>query len=1099
MSLRYILGDVGCGKTNFCIDEIIKKDNHKNTLIYIVPEQFSMESEKALLKRKEDGSIINTGVYSFKHLAFYIMDKLGVNNTSMLNDIGKIMLLKKTLLDTQPTLELYKKSINQKGFLDSLNSTISELMQYDVSVENLRYAIDSLDESNLKYKLKDINRIFDCYTKIIQDKYISAENSLDVLYNIIDQSDMIKNAEIWIDEFKSFTPQEYKIISKLLQYSKRVNITLTVNTKDMDLGYISLNDAYFETKNTLKKLNQISIDNKIKVDETVILNSQQRYRNDAMLHLANNYLKVLPDKYNNDTNHIRIHNASNKYDEIDMVCHEINRLVKHKNYKYEDIAIIISSKDYEKPLCNKLNKYNINNFIDTRRDITSHPITKTIVSAISVISKNWQKDSIFTLLKAGYIPIDETDIYLLENYVISQNIKGTQWMRDWQYGFDSKMYDKVLIDDIKDIFLDYMIPLTNNLKNSRKYTVKYISTVVFDFLKNINLLDTLNKNIENYSIQNNIEASMIDKQIWGLICDVFDKMVEFLGDEKVTVKEYLNILNSGLETATIGVIPAMSDNLIVGDIERTKLPEIKALFILGANEGILPPQRVEAGIFSDLERITLKTNYFEFAPDLESRLAQDKFNIYLAITKPTEYLYLSYCNSNINGSQLVKSSVITKIMDIFPYLKDKDYNPYDDIISSPLPTLDKLIYKLKNDDELTAKSKDLYNYYYNNKKYNNKTKIINSIINVQNDLLSIDIAKNLFGNSIDISVSRLESYAKCPYSFFLNYCLDAHEREEFKFENLESGNIYHAALEYSFSNTQNIEDMDNDDIENLADAAIDAAVIQTKKQSLLSVPRYEGYINRMKRTMFNILFSYKCKSGFDQFKPKEFELLFGSKNGIEPITFNLENGQTLNLTGKIDRIDHLKSGNKVYVKIIDYKQSEHKLDLNEVYNGIDIQLPLYMSTYIDILNKHKNIDAKPGGILYYHIHNPLLSKYNDCTVDKILDSLRLRGIIFDQKEVLASIKPQVISPVVFNEEKFYKLGKFINKKVLEIGNEMSKGNIQAKPYKYINKSTISYGCSYCKYKNICKIDLKDNANKYNIFKNDKNIFDKIISETSDNK
>lgn len=1094
MSLKYVLGNAGCGKTNYCIEEIINKDNSLNSLIYIVPEQFSMESEKLLLKKKK--VIINTGVYSFRHLAFNIMSELGAGDKSVLNDVGRAMLLKKSLISIQKDLVLYKTSINHKGFTDSLGSTMAELMQYNVTSDMLLSTIENMDESNLKYKLKDIEKIYNAYSSALKSGYISSENTLDILSDIIENSNIIKESEIWIDGFKSFTPQEYSVIEALLKYSKNVTISLTVDKAVTDTD---LSDAYYETKTTISKLNKLAQYNGITIEKPVILTNWQRFNNNELKFLADNYLSYKAKKYNDKCEHIKIYNAPQKYDEIDMVCSKINSLIKTGNYKYEDIAVIIGAEEYEKPLCNSLNHYNIPNFIDTRKDITSHPLTQTILSAIKTIADNMSMESVFRLLKSGYIEINENDVFLLENYVLSQNIKGKKWYSEWKYGFDAKTFVKPLIEDIRDIFLDSISILTDNIKKGRKYSVMEISKIIFDFLKDIDACGTLNKNIKKATEENDLASAMAHKQIWGLICNVFEKMVEFLGDEKVNINEYLRILESGFETSSIGVIPALSDQLIVGDIERTRLPDIKALFIIGLNEGVLPPQRAEAGILTDLERVTLKNNYFDLAPELAVKLSQDKLNIYLALTKPSDYLYLSYSTGTITGGEMKKSSVIQKIEEMFKDINEINYRYDTDFSFAPLPALDKLVLSLKNSEEITDFQKAVYTYFHNSDKYSDRIKSINSMLELSTEnYLSIDACKSLYGDSINISVSRLETFAKCPYSFFLTYCLSAYEKERYKFEFLESGNIYHSALEQAFNTikTENIslEDLDSDTIARLSDDAIEAAIVQTKKESLAGVPRYKGYVKRMKRTLYNVLWGFGINAKKDKFIPHEFEFSFGSKKGIDPIVYSLENGVSLNLTGKIDRIDHLKDKDKVYVKIIDYKQSEHKIDFNEVYNGIDIQLPLYMHTYVDMMKKYHNENMEPGSILYYNVHNPQLKEDKGKTEKDMLSSLRFRGIISDEKIIKDSVKFQVISPVVFTNEYFTKLGEFIDKKIIETGNEMAKGNIKIKPYRYVNGSSLQTGCDYCSFNAICHIDLKDSRDKYNSFNADKKIIDKIIGD-----
>lgn len=1096
MALRFIIGPVGSGKTSLCIRELTKENNNFAPRIYIVPEQFSMEAEKLLCKNIQGRALANIGVYSFKHLSYEIMNKYGIADTHIINDVGKAMLLKKVLLDIEKELVLYRKAASKRGFNDSMISTISELMQYNVSGEKILNVAESLGETNLKYKLLDIEKILTSYTNCLEGKYISAENSLEILTSIIPESDMIKNSEIWIDGFKSFTPQEYEVIKELMIYSKNVNITFSLDIKEFENK--DTNNAFYEVKNTLNKIYKIAEENGVRIKKTKSIARIKRYESPELLHLSKNYLKTTYDVYNKRIKNIHLYNCINKYEEVDMVCTKILELVKHKHYNFNDIAIITGSQNYQTALSNALNRYNIPNFIDTRRMIKTHPITIAITALVKIIAENYKYADIFSLLKSGYIPMDENDIFLLENYVRSENIKGKKWKEEWKYGFKNEVQKEEILR-IRNDFEKYISSFADSISRTRKYTVRHFAEKVFEFLNEINAKQTLNESIKNAESNKDFVSTLIDKQIWGLVCDVFDKMVTFLGDEKIYIKDFCKILESGFDIATIGVIPAVNDQLIVGDFERSRLPEIKALFIIGMNEGIIPPKREETGVFTDFERVSLSSNFFELAPNLSQKTIQDNYNIYLALTKPSTELYLSYSNGGYLGEQIGKSSVIDTIKNIFPKLEDKKYDMYDNPIAAPSPAMDKLFNKIKYSEEVPDFTKDTFNFFYNSEQYGKDIKkLINIVLLSEPSYISVDLSKELYGNNINLSASGLERFASCPYSFFLTYALEAYENSLFTFQNLESGNIYHASLENAFlilkGMGKELDELNISELKELADRAAESAIIQLKKQNLASVPRYKGYINRMKRTLFNSLWSFHSKIKSSGFRPKEFELKFGTKDTQNKIEYLLDDNRRIRLTGKIDRVDHLEKEDKIYVTIVDYKTYDHKINFSKIDKGLDIQLPLYMNSYIKN-NCNQDIPYEPAGMLYYQIHNPKFEKEKSLDEKNITGDMRYRGLILDS--VKKNIKNDVISPNILSAEEFKNLGSFIDKKILELGNEIAKGNIKINPYKYVESSKISSACDYCGFKNICQINTNPHKKSENVFRPDKMAENGILDPEED--
>ena len=526
MSLRYILGKSGTGKTTQCIEEITSTDNSQR-IFYIVPEQFTLESEKNILSKKK--AVININVLGFKHLAYFIVSKIGTAGRKTLDDTGRTMLIKKIILELGDKLDFYKNSTEKQGFADNIEDTINELMQYSVSPESLNELILNLKDGNLKEKLKDIILIFSKYKDYLASKYISGDGLLDILPDIIPYS-IVKNSEIWIDGFKSFTPQENKIIEALLKHCKKVHISLSIAEKSISYNNISLFDEQYEVKRAITLITKIAKENKINIEEPLYLTNEHIKYNSEIKHLKDNYFKYKPKEYPKDVKNISIYQFNNMYQEIDKILSEVKKLVQLNNYRYRDIALIIGNSDYEVPLSIALKKYNIPNFLDSRKSVFSHPLITLMTSAIDIIAYNWDNNSIFKFLKTGYTEITFDEIFDLENYVIANGINKYKWNIEWKYGFRDEKHndkpDKADIEYIRDSFFDILSPLNDNFKPTKKALVSEITKALFDVLNNINIKDRLEKEFITAIENNDTVKIAINSEIWNTVVTVANTMTE---------------------------------------------------------------------------------------------------------------------------------------------------------------------------------------------------------------------------------------------------------------------------------------------------------------------------------------------------------------------------------------------------------------------------------------------------------------------------------------------------------------------------------------------------------------------------------------------
>ncbi len=1117
MSLRYILGKSGTGKTTMCINEIAECDNTGERIFYIVPEQFTLESEKNIIAKK--GSVMNINVLGFRHFAYYLISKMGTSGRVMLDDTGRAMLIKKIVLELKDKLGYYKKSADKQGFIDSIDITITELMQYRISVEKLESAAENMKEGNLKNKLKDTCLIFERYKEYITKEYISGDGALELLAEYI-KSSSVKNSLVWIDGFKSFTPQENKVIGELLKYCKRVNIAFTITGGSIEYANIGSFDEQYEVKRAITSITRLAADNKVRIEKPVLLKKDYRKQSDEIEFIKNNYFKYNFEPYNREIKNIAILKADNIYDEIDRVCCEIKKLVQYNRYRYKDIALITGSSDYEKPLSAAFKKYNIPNFLDGRREASSHPLIAFITGAIDIIAYNWDNSAVFKMLKTGYTDIDFDRIYTIENYVKANGIDKYKWNREWKYGFKAEgehsgKPEKEYIIETRDMIFNVMSPLSESFNSSKKAAVRDITEKLFEILENINAVEKIENELNIAQEKGNAARAALYEQIWSTVIDTVNKMVEILGDERVTVREYSKILSTGLKSTTIGIAPPTQDYIIVGDMERTRFPDIRAMFIVGANDGNIPPKIYEKSLFTDDDRLAMEENNIELAPNTVQMTNNGRLGIYFNLIKAEERLVISYPTGNIDGESFKPSTVVTKIKNMFSELREESVvysSELDWVLTGKEAAFDKVIKAVSENDNSEFIS-ELYSYYVNDKEYGKKINAIkNGILSripesyIDKRLLPV-LWEQVLNRS---SVSRLEQFTSCPFKFYMQYILNAKENDVYGLKSNNVGTLAHRVMEaFSKYISENGIGWESTNKE-YTDAFVEGHIgeyIREMNTDIFESSRNAALLGKIKEAVKYALWANVEQVKASRFKPESFEISFGRGNSTLPaIEIEVESGKILKLNGIIDRVDKmLKDDGSVYVKIVDYKSSSKTLDINKIYNGLQLQLVLYMNA----VTAKKN--AKAGGMFYFEVNEPEMLiaegiRENLSFEESALKRLALNGMYdediaadldFAYYEGTKGRSREIVKIMrdisekdseALSEKEMDELLKYSMETVKEIGAEMAKGNIKISPYEY---GIVEDSCKYCPYGTVCDFENGDGKELRHIKSDDEESWEKI--------
>ncbi len=1102
MSLNVIYGKSNSGKTTYIFNKIKNNMNanliNKKRTYVIVPEQFGLSTEEKLSEYLGVNGLFNIEVLTFKRMAYKVFNELSLSLVKI-SDVGKKVILYNLLNNIK--LKIFTSS--NKGNIDNILDIFSEFDRYNVLENNIE-KVEYINK-NLEYKMEDLLSLYKEFKNRINENEIDSNTNLDVLYEKIDDSDILKNSNIYIDEFYGFTNQEIKIISKLAQNNDVTisfcidNINPCINKLDI---YNTNKQAYFDF---IYNMNL----NNIKIDTTIEIVGSKKKEKDVINHLKDNLFKYPYNKYEQNINDsIKIYACTNPYLEIENlainICETIN-----SGYRYNDIVVITRDiSKYEDLIWGIFKKYNIPFFLDAKKSIINNQISILIFSILDILISNFSYQAIFSYLKTGFLNIDIDDIFILENYAIKWGIKGSKWFEDFKYEYNAKdeeivaFLDKINI--LRENIINPLLELKKKLGNTNE--AKYIVKCIYEFLTENDIEKRINEKI-NFFSENKLEE--LEKEyinIWNYYLEVFEQISISLGKEKIDIAEFKNILEISLTDTQEGFVPLSTDCVVIGDIDRSRVNEVKCVYFLGVQNGQFPITYTDEGLLNDNDREFLLSNNIRLAKTTKQRTLEDQFNIYKIISMAKEKVYFSYILNDLDGISYRPSFIINKICKIFDINENIiDDNTCDDFkiynknigFDNIYDTIEVLKWYKENDLALYNKALELINYTEN--------------MNIQISKENID---RLYGDNLYASISKLEEYTKCPYSFYLKYALKIKERDTYTIRALDIGNFNHNVLDqyfkYLIENNIDIDNITREETSKIADKIIDSTFENINSSYIKNARNINLLKAKLKRVLIKSIWVLTLQIKNSSFRPIGTEVEFGKNGDYHEIVLEINENKKIHLKGKIDRIDIADTNDGRYVRIIDYKSSSKTLDPSDIYNGLNLQLITYLDA-ITYNENTKNADLIPGGMLYFKVDDPIIELKKDLDNEEIenllIEKLKLNGLILNDKTLIRHMDNRINKKsnlVNINLDKeglsknknaieydnFIKLQKYSKKILMDIGKEILKGKINIKPY---YKSKTLNGCTYCSFNSICKFNSRNENCKYNVIKSFSNeeVFDKI--------
>ena len=906
MSLRLIYGRSGTGKSEYIFHEIKNKMNTEEKIYIITPDQFSFTAEKKLLSLTGEESSLNTEVLTFNRMAYRVFNETYGATEISLSLTGRAMLLYDILLEQRKNLVFLK---NSDGDVDLLSNTITEFKKHNITESDLQKNINIVKSTYLKSKLQDLNLIYTEYNKRISEKCIDENDKLTLLAERLDKSQMFNNCLIYIDEFAGFTRQEYSIIEKLLNKARMVTVTICADSLENDSNPES--DIFYYNKQTAEELQNLAKKNKCKIENPIFLNKAYRYKSEELLHLEKNLYRNPYDKYDKEVKNISISLCENPYSEIETVAKNIVYLVRENNYKYKDIAIITKDlKPYSSSIKAIFNEYEIPVFMDEKRDLGQNPIIKYVLSLLDIFVKNWSYEAMFNYIKSGFIGMAETDLYMLDNYCKKWGIKGSKWYNeDWKYEEEKLDY----INELRKKVVLPLIKLKEKLQGTK--TCRKFCEELYEFWINEGLLEKIEQKQEKQKIYTGGNEELW--QAFQIVIKVLDEMVLVFENEKMSFEKYRDLFKIAMQKEGIGEIPMYMDQIIVGDIERSRSHKVKAIFMIGVNDGSFLNGKMEEGFLNNEDRAILKQNGLFLAKDTLENLYEEQFNVYKAFCTSEEKLYISYVSSDKEGTAKRPSILISRLKKVFPTLHElNDLIEKKYSFSNAHSTFNELLSKLREKEEgkeLDDIWVETFNWYEKNKQWEDKLKRALDGLNYTNlpEKIKEKNLKKLYGKTIETSISKLEQYRKCPFSFHLKYGLKLKEEGEFKIKSIDTGSFMHDVIDTFFEKVQTrgikIKQIESEEISKLIKEIIAEKLKINRNYIYTSTPKFIALTNKLTDVIIKSVNYIIWQLKQSEFQIEGTEIEFKKGGEYSPMIIKLESGQTVELTGKIDRVDIAKT------------------------------------------------------------------------------------------------------------------------------------------------------------------------------------------------
>ena len=1064
--LDFIIGRAGTGKTHACLQAMQQEMTARPlgpALILLLPEHMTYKTERELatMMEKTGQGFFRAYVFGFRRFARQILLETG-GDLPRISDVGRRLLLQKLLLRHQKDKDLtvFARAARQRGFTETLSEAIKEIKSYRLSTDTLRQAAAMVGkgQERLSGKVCELSTLADEFAAAMAGRKNDAEDLMNLLAEKIPEAQLLQGAEVWIDGFVFFNPQEMNVLAAILAAADKVHITLPMQGEALPGGQVNFqlaenkseaglfNRPYRTLENICRLMQELAPGQPGFWQPVTLLTENQRAHNPELKWLEARLFGQVEAAAGKPEN-IRLVEAANRRIELETAAADILRLVREKGYRYREIGVLIrNAEDYDGILPLVFQDYGIPFFQDGRRQSIHHPLAELLRSSLEVVQKGWNYENIFRCLRTGFFPLVQEDVDKLENYVLEFGLRGRKrWLQaeDWnwhrRYSLDGEdeavdaetQQRLVLIDGLRRQAVAALAVFDQSICQADTVTSQV--QALYDFLIALEVPAHLAKWQEVAEGEGRLAEAAEHRQIWADIMAFFDQLVEISGQEKLSLSDFASVLGDGLDAVSLSLIPPGLDYVTVAMFDQNSLAGTKALYILGANAGTMPRRTVDTGMFTDADRLHLAEALAKMPADNggtavisrggQERSFGERFVLYRGFTEASDYLWISYALADEEGSGLQPASLVGRLRQCFPELETVSI-PLETLgrhdiqqLAAPGPAVSGLASALRgrrDEGEMDEFWQDVYNWALSQAALQRPLQLALAGLAPQAQVENIppELARAIYlrGKFLRGSVTQFEQFRRCPFAHFASYGLKLTERRTYEFRHMDLGQLLHEVIrEYgelvSRDYNRRWQDVPEDKRGAICHDLVEEIAPRLQSEILLSRPDYRHYKRRMEAVALQAVNHLSAWAAMSEFQPAYFEEGFGhAADKVQLTPLPLGNGYSLSLKGQIDRLDvHQENP---YFLVLDYKTGQAAINLFEVYYGLKLQLLVYVLVAKELL-KQQDTERLPAGILYALLHNPTIVTdtrlSSEAMAEAVKKKLTMPGWVLADMDVIRSI------------------------------------------------------------------------------------------------
>jgi len=1083
--IRFLLGEAGTGKTTLLYEHLRNTLDSGAKAILLVPEQASFEAEKLAFELLGAQRCLSLEVLSFTRLANLVFRKYGGLAGRAIDNCGRVLLMSLALGEVQDGLKLYARHPGNAAFVSAMVSMAAEMKNAGVSPAMLEDTVKKLPKGQEKEKLQELTLVYSAYQALIEKSYVDQLDDLMRACALMDGTDFFSEYHVFCDGFKGFMAGEFRMLDRIIGSAPELTFAFTTDSlTDREGG----TGVFSPVKETIRRLMRMAGNAGVKIASPVLLEKPYRYQCESLKYMASNLFRQ-PERFSEEADDgVRVARFLNPYQEVEGAARQICSLVR-SGYRYRDIAVIARSlEEYRTAVQSVFRRYEIPCFMDEQVDAETHPITSLVLTALDAVKGAPDTEKLLRLAKSPLLGIDGYDAALLENYCYVWRIEKYQWEKPFQNhpdGFAAQMDPEAeeqlaRIENTRQKLMTPLIALRRTLEDCDGGT---FAKGVFRYLETSGAVEALGNTPENDDIT---------PQVWDGLCEILDRFFLAMQNIRLPAVRLTELLRLSMQTLEISLIPQTSDQVLVGEADRVRPNAPKAVFVLGANQGMFPAKVENNGLLSDADRKVLAESGLEISETVQERAVSEKYWAYFVMTSPSEHLYVSYSAADLSGKARYPSVLVEQLRRMFPDVERENGFGEDMLLSGVVndATAFAACCQLMA-DPLWKEQEEAVTLaaYLEETRYAGRTRKVQQLQEEPGYTLSPEKAAKLFGRSIYLSPTRADDFAKCPFRYFLRHALRLRPRRRAELTPLESGTALHFVLSemLRLHTPEELQSLSRDQLLKEVDALLQTHLEQSMERQDDAPARFSYLYKRMRTTLMFLLEHMGAELGQSRFVPAAFELPIGWNNSEDeqqaapPLNIRTKDGIRVVLGGIADRVDTYEQDGKKYLRVIDYKSGQKKFDLSSLVYGLDTQMPMYLFA----LCRGGEKDPLPAGILYMPAKAEAVEAGRDDAAEQtnaeFQKNMRMDGLLLLDQEVLEAMEQELSGRFIpvrktkanqldsnsrshtATEEELELIRNHVIYNAEQVAQRLHSGDIDNLPMQ--RKNLLA--CEYCEYAPVC--------------------------------